>query len=188
MSVDSMEDAALVAAAARGDEAAFGALYDRYAGLMLGVAIKIVRHRGEAEDVLHDVFMEAWRRMGDYDPSRASVRTWLLVRLRSRCLDRVRSVAWSRTEGLDDQRETSGRVSPAPETRQAAEHLRGAVGELPAEQQQVLILAYFRGLSSTEIGRELGIPTGTVKSRAAAALRALRARYLPADGGAPRPS
>ncbi len=76
------EDAALVAAMAAGDRGALAKLYDRHGGLLLGMALKIVRERREAEDLLHDVFLEAWRSAKDFDPKRGRVRTWLAIRMR----------------------------------------------------------------------------------------------------------
>ncbi|MEO8553642.1 MAG: sigma-70 family RNA polymerase sigma factor [Kofleriaceae bacterium] len=84
---DDAEDAALVRAMAEGNRQALAALYARHAGLLLGIALRIVRERREAEDLLHDVFLEVWRAAKDFDPKRGRVRTWLTIRMRSRCLD-----------------------------------------------------------------------------------------------------
>src|SRR6476661_6843923 len=93
------EDAALVAAMADGDRGALAKLYDRHASLLLGLALKIVRERREAEDLLHDVFLEAWRSAKDFDPKRGRVRTWLAIRMRSRALDLQKSARVSRNAG-----------------------------------------------------------------------------------------
>src|SRR6188508_970994 len=107
-------DAALVAAMAQGDQSALAELYDRYSFLMLGIAIRIVRDRREAEDLLHDVFLEAWRSAKDFDPKRGRVRTWLSIRMRSRALDLQKSARVSRNAGdgglellVDDSEGTS---------------------------------------------------------------------------------
>ena len=83
------EDVELAIELARGGREALAELYDRHSPAMLGLGLKLLRDRGEAEEILHDVFLEAWKRAGDYDPSRGSVRTWLMLRMRSRCLDRI---------------------------------------------------------------------------------------------------
>src|SRR5215510_10120109 len=90
---DAPDDAALVAAAARGDKPALGVLYDRHARLLLAVGLRILGDRGAAEDVLHDVFLEAWHQAAAFDPARGSVRAWLVTRMRSRALDRRATVS-----------------------------------------------------------------------------------------------
>src|SRR5258708_29048632 len=92
-------DAQLVAAMAGGDRAALASLYERHAGILLGLAMRIVRDRREAEDLLHDVFLEAWRSAKDFDPKRGRVRTWLAIRMRSRALDLQKSARVSRNAG-----------------------------------------------------------------------------------------
>src|SRR5258707_6137449 len=84
---------------AGGDRAALASLYDRHSGVLLGLALRIVRERREAEDLLHDVFLEAWRTAKDFDPKRGRVRTWLAIRMRSRALDLQKSARVSRNTG-----------------------------------------------------------------------------------------
>lgn len=177
-------DPELVQAMARGDQAAVGELYDRYAGLMLGVSRKLQPGRTDLEDLVHDVFLEAWRSADRYDPARASVRTWLLVRLRSRSLDRLRSAAESkRVDSPDGPPEPA--PSPAAFSRVVdAARVDAALQELPDGQRSVLELAYRRGLSSREIAERLGIPIGTVKSRTKVGLDALRSLFAEAREGA----
>lgn len=171
-----LDDAALIAEAAHGEASALSALYDRYAPLMLAVAQRILGDREIAEDLVHDVFMEVWRAAASYDPTRGSVRTWIMVRLRSRALDRKRSAAFRREVATDkipqstDDGAAADLLASAPD-RQA---VVAALAELPDEQRQVLELAYFEGLSSTEIAARMGSPVGTVKSRTAAAIGKLR--------------
>lgn len=168
---DAEIDAQLVAAIARGDRSALASLYDRHSGILLGLAMRIVRDRREAEDLLHDVFLEAWRSAKDFDPKRGRVRTWLAIRMRSRALDLQKSARVSRNAGdagldlLVDDRE---RASP--------DHarVRAALADLGHDQRRVLELAYFEGLSCTEIAARISIPVGTVKSRIAAGLDRLR--------------
>jgi RNA polymerase sigma-70 factor (ECF subfamily) len=168
---DDAEDEVLVAAMASGDRAALATLYERHASLLLGLALRIVREKREAEDLLHDVFLEAWRTAKDFDPKRGRVRTWLAIRMRSRALDLQKSARVSRNTGdgglelLVDEVEGSspdhGRV-------------RSALAELGQDQRRVLELAYFEGLTCAEIAKRVAIPIGTVKSRIAAGLDRLR--------------
>src|SRR5690606_37354586 len=135
---------------------------------------RILGSRREAEDILHDVFVEVWKRASDFDANRGSVKTWLAMRMRCRCLDRVRSAGYSRARPLSHAGEPPSEAPP-PTASSDAETLRGALDELPEEQRTVLLLGYFEGLSSREIAERTGVPVGTVKSRVAAAMAKLRA-------------
>jgi RNA polymerase sigma-70 factor, ECF subfamily len=168
---DDAEDAALVAAMAKGDRNALAALYERHSGVLLAIALKIVRERREAEDLLHDVLLEAWRAAKDFDPKRGRVRTWLAIRMRSRALDLQKSARVSRNAGdagLEVVVDNSQPSSP--------DHgrVRTALGTLSPDQKRVVELAYFEGLSCSEIAERIAIPIGTVKSRLAAGLQKLR--------------
>ncbi|HEY2733840.1 MAG TPA: sigma-70 family RNA polymerase sigma factor [Polyangiales bacterium] len=158
---------------AGGDKEALGNLYDRHAAVMLALGLRIIGVRREAEDLLHDVFLEAWRHAGDYDPRRGSVKTWLLLRMRSRCLDRVRSHAFARTESLDAE-PIRGNAADKLERHVDGARARALLDRLPAGQREVLELGYFQGLSFSEIAEALDIPVGTVKSRVSAAMVKLR--------------
>jgi RNA polymerase sigma-70 factor (ECF subfamily) len=171
-------DAALVQRMAEGDRVAMAELYERHCGILLGLALRIVRERREAEDLLHDVFLEAWRAAKDFDPKRGRVRTWLAIRMRSRALDLKKSARVSRNAGdagLDVVVDETPIVSP--------DHarVRSALAELGPDQRKVLELAYFEGLSCTEIAARVSIPVGTVKSRIAAGLDRLRAQVGPKE-------
>src|ERR1043165_3073211 len=173
---DDAEDEVLVAAMAAGDRAALATLYERHASLLLGLALRIVRERREAEDLLHDVFLEAWRTARDFDPKRGRVRTWLAIRMRSRALDLQKSARVSRNAGdggLELVVDDGERASP--------DHgrIRTALAELGQDQRRVLELAYFEGLSCTEIAERVAVPVGTVKSRLAAGLDPPRSGALP---------
>jgi RNA polymerase sigma-70 factor (ECF subfamily) len=171
-----LDDVELVHAMARGERDALALLYDRHAGSMLALAQRIVGRGSEAEDVIHDVFLEAWRHSADYDQARASVKSWLLLRTRSRSLDVQKSARVSRqASGLDDAwlaelGDPSADRSESPDRMR----IRQVLVALPPEQREVLLLGYFEGLSSSEIALRVGVPIGTVKSRVAAALAALR--------------
>lgn len=169
---DAEIDAALVAAMADGDRGAMATLYTRHASVLLGLAIRIVRERREAEDLLHDVFLEAWRSAKDFDPKRGRVRTWLAIRMRSRALDLQKSARVSRNAGdggLELLVDESEAASPD------CARVRAALASLGDDQRRVIELAYFEGLSCTEIAERIAIPVGTVKSRVAAGLERLRA-------------
>ena len=168
---DDAADEVLVAAMAAGDRAALATLYERHASLLLGLALRIVRERREAEDLLHDVFLEAWRTAKDFDPKRGRVRTWLAIRMRSRALDLQKSARVSRNTGdagLDLLVDEAEGASP--------DHgrVRSALAELGSDQRRVLELAYFEGLSCSEIAKRVAIPVGTVKSRLFRARRQLQ--------------
>lgn len=158
---------------ANGDRAALGVLYDRHAAVLLALGVRIVRARREAEDLLHDVFLELWRHAGDYQPERGSVKSWMLLRMRSRCLDRVRSHGYSRVVALDAE-PVRGGVTELDERRLDGARLKSLLERLPPGQREVLALGYFEGLSFSEIASQLDIPLGTVKSRVSAAMQTLR--------------
>ena len=168
---DEAVDIALGAGLAEGDRGALARLYERHAGVLLAVALRIVRERREAEDLLHDVLLEAWKHAKDFDPKRGRVRTWLAIRMRSRALDLQKSARVSRNAGdagLEIVVDESERTSP--------DHarVRSALAELGEDQRTVVELAYFEGLSCSEIAAKIAVPIGTVKSRLAAGLRRLR--------------
>jgi RNA polymerase sigma-70 factor (ECF subfamily) len=161
---------------AAGDEQALRLLYDRCSPTVLAVALRILRSRGEAEDVVQDAFVEAWKRASTFDPRRGTAFSFVLAIARSRALDRLRSRG---AEGRATQafaREEKGPV-PLPiesaEQRQDRDRIQGALASLPAEQRAVLELAYFEGLSQTEIAARTGDPLGTVKTRCRLALEKL---------------
>jgi RNA polymerase sigma-70 factor (ECF subfamily) len=181
--VDGPEDNDLVAALTRGDKSALARIYDRHAALLLALGLRILNDRTLAEDVLHDVFLEAWHHAADFDPARGTVRAWLVTRMRSRSLDRRASAVRQRRLAEEVKRET-GEAAPSAEPAPAdSERVRTQIAGLPPELSMVIELAYFDGLSSSEIAVRLGIPIGTVKSRTARALATLREGLAPAGGG-----
>ncbi len=179
-------DPELVLAMASGDSDALAVLYDRHGALMLATAARILGGQREAEDLVHDVLLEAWQKAGDYERARGSVRTWLLIRLRSRALDRWRRANRTRVETMEARQLEDLLPARADDPGLSLDHarVRRAVLELPESQRHVLELAYFEGLSATEIAERLAIPVGTVKSRTAAGLTRLRAALH--DPGVPR--
>ena len=171
---------------ASGDSDALAVLYDRHGALMLATAARILGGQREAEDLVHDVLLEAWQKAGDYERARGSVRTWLLIRLRSRALDRWRRANRTRVETMEARQLEDLLPARADDPGLSLDHarVRRAVLELPESQRQVLELAYFEGLSASEIAERLAIPIGTVKSRTAAGLTRLRTALH--DPGVPR--
>jgi RNA polymerase sigma-70 factor (ECF subfamily) len=167
-------DEDLVTAIAAGSRSALGELYDRYAPVLVALGRKIVGELREAEDLVHDVFLEIWRQAGDYDASRGSARAWIFLRLRSRALDRRKTPRISRAVALEPEHDRQD-ASEDPSLGPDRAVVRRALAELPAEQRTVLELGYYHGLSSSEIAERERLPLGTVKSRTAAALARLRA-------------
>ncbi len=152
---------------ARGDREALGELFRLHSARLLPIGWAILKSRSDAEEVLHEVFLEAWRSARLYDPARGSVRAWLVVRMRSRSLDRRKSDPLSRHVPWAEQAEEAPAPlsSKSPERALEYARMKTALELVPAEQRAVLLLGYFEGLSSSEIAEQLGIPVGTVKSR-----------------------
>jgi RNA polymerase sigma-70 factor (ECF subfamily) len=171
---------------AAGDESALGELYDQWLTLVHSIAVQMLRDAREAEEVVEEAFWQAWRQAGRYDASRGAVSTWLTTIVRSRALDRLRArrrareEPWSQLEGndVDQLPSESGSGDPlaAAELAERRTLVRAALVALPAEQRQVMELAYFGGLSQSEIAERLALPLGTVKTRARLALEKLRDR------------
>jgi RNA polymerase sigma-70 factor, ECF subfamily len=166
-----MSDLELIRQMARGSPAALGQLYDRHAGLLLSILTRVLGHSHEAEDVLHEVFLEVWQRASDYDPDRGSVRAWLVMRARSRGLDRLRALGRARSQ-CDD--EASDGAAPAEPVPADSISVRRALSNLSPELQRLLELGYFEGMSSVEIAAHERLAVGTVKSRVARALAELK--------------
>jgi len=164
----------LVQRIAVGDRDAFAELYDRYAPTLLATAQRMLGER-EAHDVLHDVFLEAWAHSAEYSVERGSVRTWLLVRLRSRALDRLARVERTRTRSLEPQDELPSTYSSRVTQREPVDRIavRSALEKLGPEVRDALESFYFAGLTAREIAESAGVPVGTVKSRIARGLAML---------------
>lgn len=159
-------DSELIARARVGDVLAFAAIYDRYAPRVLAVARRILGAGSDAEDLLHDVFLEAWQCIRDYDPARASVVTWLSVRTRSRAFDR-RARRSRERQLLRGYQRQAARSSGAAESALAT---RAALARLDAPLRTPLELMYIAGLTAPEISAQIGVAEGTVRSRLARGL------------------
>jgi RNA polymerase sigma-70 factor, ECF subfamily len=178
-----LADEDLMPLVARKDPGAFEVFYDRHGGAAYSLAHRIVGDPGGAEDVTQEAFLSIWRSKARYDPTRGSVRAWTLGIVRNRAIDALRREG-GRAPKLDFDDEAALERKPAPERteaealrRETARQVRGALGGLPAEQSQVIELAYFGGFSQTEIADMLGTPLGTVKGRMRLGLEKIRARF-----------
>lgn len=174
------EDAAIIARLAAGQMEAAADLYDRFAAQLLALARRIVRDDRDAEEVVQDVFAQAWRSAADFRRSRGSVGAWLLMMTRSRAIDRLRA----RTARPDlaghaqAAEQPAGDLSPAEQvlSDEQARRVRDAVSALTGPQREALELAYYDGLTQSEIAARLAEPLGTIKTRMRAALQVLRER------------
>ncbi len=171
-------DAQLYLALKAGQTAALGILYDRHAGLVYGIALKVLENPQEAEDLTQDIFLN-FVKIGSYEPSRGSLRTYLAILTRSRAVDRVRSRSnarellkkWERS--TESETATDSLLEKVSRSEQSQE-VKAALAQLSDEQQQILRMAYYDGLSQSEIAKQLEIPLGTVKARARRGLLKLR--------------
>ncbi len=167
------DDPALMQLLAKGDREALGILYDRHCPLLLAAAIRTLGEAREAHDLVHDVLLEAWLHAGEFDPERGTVRTWLLLRLRSRALDRLGRSEARRTRTLDAPAAEAPGDAPSIDEVDRID-VRQAVAELETDVREVLEWTYFRGLTAEQVSKETGLPVGTVRSRLARGLRTLR--------------
>ena len=169
-------DAGLVAAIRSGDQSAMAALYDRYSSVVYSVALRVLGDTGAAEDVLQDVFMQLWRKPGAFDSSRGRLGAWLAVISRNRAIDALRK---RRPE--NDLEDVVVSVVPDlagdADRSRVAEKVRGLLGTMPATQRAALEMAYFEGLTHSEIAAKTGEPLGTIKTRIRAGLTALRKAF-----------
>jgi RNA polymerase sigma-70 factor (ECF subfamily) len=172
-----VSDVELLHAVARGDEGALARLYDSYRVILFGLLVRILNSREEAEDVLQEVFIQVWRRAGDFDEKRGRPFTWLVTLTRSRGIDRLRLLSARQrlavSASQDQPDSTSDAFSDAVRSGQK-EIVQRALAELPEEQRDTLVLAYFQGLTQSEIASKLGTPLGTVKTRMRSGMIKLR--------------
>jgi RNA polymerase sigma-70 factor, ECF subfamily len=172
-------DRAAVRRMARGDADAIAELYDRHARLLYSLALRIVRVPADAEDVLQEVFAQVWRQAPRYDADRGTVIGWLVTLTRSRSLDRLRR-GRARPQATDDDLAAQDLPDTAPPidltlvSAEQAAAVRAALEALPENQRVPLELAYYEGLSQSEIAAKLGAPLGTIKTRMRQALLRLR--------------
>lgn len=174
-------DADLLARVAGGDrDASLAELYDRYAGRLYGLGIRLLGDRGQAEELVQETFVRVWQGAGRFDGSLGSVETWVRVIARRTAIDLQRRAAARPKAVAQGQVAALERVEPAvteeiAERAQLSVDVRAALEALTAKQREVLVLGYDAQLSQSEIAERLAIPLGTVKTRTFNALRALRA-------------
>ncbi len=174
-------DLDIVRRLAHGDGAALGDLYDRHGRTVFALAARILGDHGEAEDLTQDVFTLAWRNAAKYDASRGVVAAWLLVTTRTRAIDRLRSrrvrprsAGASEILRMDAIPDTAASVEMIVASEQMAARVRAALETLPPEYREPLNLAYFEGLSHSEVAERTGTPLGTIKTRVRSGLARLR--------------
>lgn len=164
-------DRRLVRSVAGGSSDALGQLYDRYASTVYGLAKRVVHVAEDAEEVVQDVFAQIWRDAGRYQASRATVAGWVVMLTRARAIDRLRArhARPDVGQGTDSGPVRVAAASPDPEnvsiSSEEAGHVRQALTGLPDPQRELVHLAYYEGLTHTEIAERTGVPLGTVKTR-----------------------
>lgn len=175
-----VHDGELLQKISRRDREAFAALYDRYATMLYALCIAIVKKQEEAEDVLQECFLQVWEKAVAFNSAKGSAYTWLATLTRNRAIDRLRSKSFRKDKqtlpDFDFELMADDTIhTPLDNTSFAerADIVKNAFAKLPAEQRQVLELAYFQGHTQSEIASELHLPLGTVKTRSREALKKL---------------
>ena len=173
------DDLAIVRRRVAGEPEALAELYERFATLVLAVARRILGAAGDAEEILQEAFLQAWNQAERYDAGRSSVSTWLVLIARTRALDRLRS------RGARDRTAAAAAAEPPPPDtssrldehvlhRERRRRVKEVLSAIPEEQRRVLELAFYEGLSQSEISTRTGTPLGTVKTRALLGMKKLR--------------
>ena len=173
MSQQPSNDAGIVARLLDGDKEGFVRLYDEYAGLIYGIALRVLRNAAAAEDVVQEVFLQLWRNPASFDPRRGQLAPWLAVIARHKAVDSLRKLKFeadSAETPLPDPVVSEASVQCSADGNRA----KRLMAELPTEQRQVLELAFLDGLTHTEIAARVSQPLGTVKSRIRLGLLSLR--------------
>lgn len=176
---EDLDDKALVRAIVDRQPEAVAALYDRYSGMLKALSQRILHDPSDAEEILQETFLQVWNQASRYDPKRSSVSTWLVLISRSRSIDRLRSRQVKQRTAT-----AAGRENPDLHTspkgvrnvlgQERQRRLREEMAKLPKEQSEVLELAFYGGMTQSEIAEQRGIPLGTVKTRTLLAMKKLR--------------
>jgi RNA polymerase sigma factor (sigma-70 family) len=170
-----LSDEALLALVARSDDEALAELYDRFGRQAYALALRILRDQALAQDAVQEAFLTAWRTAPAFDPQRGSPATWLMTIVHRRAVDVVRREDRRRAAPLEDAPVASGDATDeAAEVRERRQRVQEALTVLTPPEREALELAYYGGLSQSEIAERLGVPLGTVKSRMFAGLARLR--------------
>jgi len=174
--LSTLDDASLLALLQRGDEGAMASLFDRYSKVVYSVALRVLRDPASAEDVLQEIFMQIWRNPDGFIATRGSLGGWLAVVSRNRSIDALRRKR--PTESVDDMALPSNyNLAAEAERNSLMEKARGVIHLLPMEQRKTLEMAFFDGLTHSEIAEMTGDPLGTVKTRIRSALTTLRKAF-----------
>ena len=168
-----ISDKELVSRVRVGDQNAMGALYDRYSALVYAVALRVLADSAAAEDVLQEVFMQLWRNPTRFDASRGSLGAWLAVIARNRAIDALRKRRYE-SDIEDVVVSVEPDLASQADRSRAAKNVRDVLNGMPPAQRQALEMAFFEGLTHTEIATKIGEPLGTIKTRIRAGLLALR--------------
>lgn len=173
---DPKDERALIARIRAGDESAMADMYDRYSGIVYGVALRVLGNTSAAEDVLQEVFLQLWRNPQAFDADRGRLAPWLAVIARNRSIDLLRKRPME--DDIDELPISTGvNLEDEASERIAIDKVRGVLAQLPDEQRKMLEMAYFEGLTHTEIASKTGEPLGTVKTRIRYGLLALRKAF-----------
>jgi RNA polymerase sigma-70 factor (ECF subfamily) len=172
------DDAALLSLIRSGDASAMAMLYDRYSSIVYAVALRVLGDTASAEDVLQEVFMQLWRSPGKFDAGRGSMGPWLAVITRNRAIDGLRK-RHPETDIEDVVLSVAPDMAGDAERSRAMKKVRGALEAMPSAQRSALEMAYFEGLTHTEIAAKTGEPLGTIKTRIRTGLLALRKSLNP---------
>jgi RNA polymerase sigma-70 factor, ECF subfamily len=174
-----VSDSALIEKMRTGDETALSTLYDRYSAMLFAMLVRILRDQQAAEEVLQDLFLQFWRNAAQFDAARGSLPAWLMVIGRNRAISRLRG---RRDREVLEENEgdyantfaSSQNIEDEAVRSQVARNISAAMQQLPVEQRQAVELAYFEGMTQSEIASQTGIPLGTVKTRVRTAMQTLR--------------
>jgi RNA polymerase sigma-70 factor (ECF subfamily) len=177
-----MADVELLRRMVEGDSGALGEFYDRHSQVLFGLACRILNDMKEAEDVLQDVFLQLWDKAAVFDASQGRPLAWAITLTRHKAIDRLRATQRRRARLVPDVETEAAPETPEPASsaadRMAAseqgELVRAAINSLPAQQRQAIELAFFEGLSQTEVAAALNEPLGTIKARIRRGMRKLR--------------
>jgi RNA polymerase sigma-70 factor (ECF subfamily) len=162
------------------DETALAALYDRYSGLVCSVLNRILRDSASAEEILQDIFFQVWRTAAQFDPARGSVAGWLAVAARNRAISRLRRKNPGQTEDLvENAVALPFNLESEAAQKQMMGKVKDALESLPKEQRDAIELAYFEGMTHSEIAARTGDPLGTVKTRLRSAVETLKKKLQP---------
>lgn len=167
-------DDVLLARIARGDEDAFGALYDRFSAAVYSLAVRMLGDRAAAEETTQEVFLGIWRGAGAFDAGKGSVRSWLLAQAHHKTVDAVRRARLRGTDPLPPDLPAGPEIETEALRGVASGRVRNALADLSVEQREAIVLAYYGGYTQQEIARRLGVPLGTVKTRMRDGMQRLR--------------